>query len=206
MKLSVFFVLFLSALLSFADDVKTLQTNISNVTVFLSGAQIEHTGTIYLNPGSYNIVISDLPITINPNTIQVTGKGNITVLSVENRINYLKSQVKPKPIIILEDSLEILSAQINYQNAILTVYNNEEEMIPLFYDEIDKISETYADVQQGEKLALFNAAGYLEIAINKGNAAGLLGLQGFSERQHQSIQSQDFKKLFIYQTVKIFFQ
>jgi hypothetical protein len=53
---------------------------------------------------------------------------------------------------------------------------------------------------------LFNAAGYLEIAINKGNAAGLLGLQGFSERQHQSIQSQDFKKLFIYQTVKIFFQ
>ncbi len=125
MKLSVFFVLFLSALLSFADDVKTLQTNISNVTVFLSGAQIERTGTIYLNPGSYNIVISDLPITINPNTIQVTGKGNITVLSVENRINYLKSQVKPKPIIILEDSLEILSAQINYQNAILTVYNNE---------------------------------------------------------------------------------
>ncbi len=129
MKLSVFFVLFLSALLSFADDVKTLQTNISNVTVFLSGAQIERTGTIYLNPGSYNIVISDLPITINPNTIQVTGKGNITVLSVENRINYLKSQVKPKPIIILEDSLEILSAQINYQNAILTVYNNEEAMI-----------------------------------------------------------------------------
>lgn len=47
-------------------------------------------------------------------------------------------------------------------------------------DEIDKISETYADVQQGEKLALFNSAGYLEIAINKGNAAGLLGLQGYS--------------------------
>ena len=37
--------------------------------------------------------------------------------------------MKPKPIIILEDSLEILSAQINYQNAILTVYNNEEAMI-----------------------------------------------------------------------------
>lgn len=73
-------------------------------------------------------------------------------------------------------------------------------------DEIDKISETYADVQQGEKLALFNSAGYLEIAINKGNAAGLLGLQGYSEKQQQSLAAQDFNRLFIYQTVKIFFQ
>src|SRR5678815_237221 len=50
---------------------------------------------------------------------------------------------------------------------------------------IDKISESYADVHEGEKLALFNSAGYLEIAINKGNAAGLFGLKGFSEKQQQ---------------------
>ena len=47
---------------------------------------------------------------------------------------------------------------------------------------INAISETYANVKEGEKLALFNSAGYLEIAINKGNAAGLFGLQGFTER------------------------
>lgn len=64
---------------------------------------------------------------------------------------------------------------------------------------IDKIAETYADVPEGEKLALFNAAGYLEIAINKGNAAGLFGLQGFTE-QAQHLQSRLF-----YQTVKIMF-
>lgn len=71
-------------------------------------------------------------------------------------------------------------------------------------EEIDKISETYADVAEGEKLALFNSAGYLEIAINKGNAAGLFGLQGYSEKQH-SIQSQLNNRL-IYQTVKVYFQ
>lgn len=64
---------------------------------------------------------------------------------------------------------------------------------------IDKISETYADVSEGEKLALFNSAGYLEIAINKGNAASLFGLQGFLE-QSQSLQNRLF-----YQTVKIYF-
>lgn len=66
---------------------------------------------------------------------------------------------------------------------------------------IDRISETYADVAEGEKLALFNSAGYLEIAINKGNAAGLLGLQGYSEKQSTHLQNRLF-----YQTIKIHFQ
>jgi S-adenosyl-L-methionine hydrolase (adenosine-forming) len=67
---------------------------------------------------------------------------------------------------------------------------------------IDKLSETYADVSEGEKLALFNSAGYLEIAINKGNAAGLFGLQGFSER---NISQYTQSRLF-YQTVRVFFE
>jgi S-adenosylmethionine hydrolase len=66
---------------------------------------------------------------------------------------------------------------------------------------IERISETYADVPEGEKLALFNSAGYLEIAINKGNAAGLLGLQGYSEKQSAHLQNRLF-----YQTIRIFFE
>ena len=64
---------------------------------------------------------------------------------------------------------------------------------------INTISETYANVKEGEKLALFNSAGYLEIAINKGNAAGLFGLQGFTEKA-----SAQQTRLF-YQTVRIQF-
>jgi S-adenosylmethionine hydrolase len=67
---------------------------------------------------------------------------------------------------------------------------------------IEKISETYADVAEGEKLAIFNSANYLEIAINKGNAAGLFGLQGYLEQAQNSYMQ---NRLF-YQTVKIFFQ
>lgn len=63
---------------------------------------------------------------------------------------------------------------------------------------IDRISQTYADVAEGEKLALFNSAGYLEIAINKGNAAGLFGLRGFSEKIREGQLS--------YQTVKVYFE
>ena len=63
---------------------------------------------------------------------------------------------------------------------------------------IDRISESYADVPQGEKLAIFNSANYLEVAINKGNAAGLFGLQDFTD---QAMQHHLF-----YQTVRVYFE
>ncbi|MFC3198340.1 S-adenosyl-l-methionine hydroxide adenosyltransferase family protein [Parapedobacter deserti] len=41
---------------------------------------------------------------------------------------------------------------------------------------IDQLSWHYNEVPEGEKLCLFGISNYLEIAINKGNASGLLGL------------------------------
>ena len=69
---------------------------------------------------------------------------------------------------------------------------------------IDRISESYADVHESEKLALFNSAGYLEIAINKGNAAGLFGLKGFSEKTNKG-SGMSSTRLF-YETVRIYFE
>jgi S-adenosylmethionine hydrolase len=97
----------------------------------------------------------------------------------------------------------------NFENIIVNITRDQFEdqrkgrsfKIVFKRDEvIDRISETYADVPEGEKLALFNSAGYLEIAINKGNAAGLFGLQGFTE------QSQNLQNRLFYQTIKIFFE
>jgi S-adenosylmethionine hydrolase len=101
----------------------------------------------------------------------------------------------------------------NFENVIVNINKDEFEeqrkgrsfKIVFKRDEvIDRISETYADVNEGEKLALFNSGGYLEIAINKGNAAGLLGLQNFSEKQLQ--QSQYMNSRLFYQTVKVYFE
>jgi S-adenosylmethionine hydrolase len=98
----------------------------------------------------------------------------------------------------------------NFENVIVNITREEFEeqrkgrsfSIVFKRDEIiDKISETYADVSEGEKLALFNSAGYLEVAINKGNAAGLFGLHGFMEQS----QNNYLQNRLYYQTVKIFF-
>lgn len=70
---------------------------------------------------------------------------------------------------------------------------------------IEKISDTYADANEGSALAMFNSAGYLEVSMNKANAAGLFGLQGFNEKQ-QSVQNNYIRKQLYYQTIKIFFE
>ncbi|QEC67266.1 SAM-dependent chlorinase/fluorinase [Panacibacter ginsenosidivorans] len=64
---------------------------------------------------------------------------------------------------------------------------------------ITKISDHYASVQPGENLAFFNAAGYLEIAINKGNVAGLFGLQKYAN-------TSNMQNRLLYQTVRITFE
>jgi len=101
----------------------------------------------------------------------------------------------------------------NFENVIINITKEEFEeqrrgrsfKIVFKRDEIiDKISDTYADVSESEKLALFNSGGYLEIAINKGNAAGLFGLQGYTESLNT--QSQYLQNRLLYQTIKIYFE
>ncbi|HTF02386.1 MAG TPA: SAM-dependent chlorinase/fluorinase [Bacteroidia bacterium] len=49
--------------------------------------------------------------------------------------------------------------------------------IQLIGDEITSIAQRYSDVDEGDKLALFNSEGTLEIAINQGKANQLLNLR-----------------------------
>jgi S-adenosyl-L-methionine hydrolase (adenosine-forming) len=69
---------------------------------------------------------------------------------------------------------------------------------------IDQISDTYADVAEGEKLALFNSAGHLEIALNRGNAAGLFGLNSYSESS--GAQAQYISNRMFYEVITIYFE
>ena len=101
----------------------------------------------------------------------------------------------------------------NFENVIVNITQEQFEeqrkgrrfKIVFKRDEvIERISGSYADVPQGEKLVLFNSAGYMEIAINKGNAAGLFGLRGYNEN-NQQVTTMVQNRLF-YQTVKVYFE
>lgn len=99
----------------------------------------------------------------------------------------------------------------NFENVVVNITKEEFEeqrkgrafQIMFTRNEIiNTLSENYASVTPGEKLAWFNSAGYLEIAVNKGNMAGLFGLQGFAD----NLQSSALQNKWFYQTVRIFFE
>ncbi|ANH81727.1 hypothetical protein A8C56_12725 [Niabella ginsenosidivorans] len=155
------------------------------------------------------------------NTLYITG---IIAKTVERLVNGESIQkigiadfnfIDKNPLQPLVDTSYIEGQIIfidNFENVIVNITRKQFEeqrrgrnfKIVFKRDEvIDKISESYADVREGDKLALFNSADYLEIAINKGNAAGLFGLKGFSDKASQS--SNIMQNQLLYQTVRVYF-
>lgn len=69
---------------------------------------------------------------------------------------------------------------------------------------IEQLSDNYSGVPEHEKMAWFNSAGYLEIALRNGNMAGLFGLQGYNEQMQKAGASAGNK--WFYQTIRVFFE
>ena len=133
----------------------------------------------------------------NGESIQQIGIPDVSYLEKRHLRPTLDSHVIEGQIIFI-DSFENVIVNITREQFLEQQKGRPFRIVFTRGEVIDRISETYADVPEGEKLALFNSAGYLEIAINKGNAAGLFGLKGFSEKIREGQLS--------YHTVKIYFE
>jgi S-adenosylmethionine hydrolase len=101
----------------------------------------------------------------------------------------------------------------NFENAIINITQVEFEqerkgrnfkIIFKRNEVVNTISNNYSTVNEGENLAWFNSAGYLELSINKGNMAGLFGLENFNEKMYK--QGMAVQNKWVYQTVRIFFE
>ncbi|MGD1848922.1 MAG: DUF4139 domain-containing protein, partial [Salibacteraceae bacterium] len=110
---------------------KTVETKstIEKVTVFLNGAQVERQASQSLQSGTTIVKLTDLSPNIDPNSIQVQGKGKVTILSVKHEMNYLTSTEKPKEITDLEDQLESLKLDLKFNQNLTSVYDEERRMI-----------------------------------------------------------------------------
>jgi S-adenosyl-L-methionine hydrolase (adenosine-forming) len=95
-----------------------------------------------------------------------------------NKLNVFKPVLTDNEIrgvVIYVDSYENVLTNIT-EEVFKQVGKGRKFSVVFRGEELDKIHTAYSDVPQGEILAIFGATGFLEIAINKGNAAGLLGL------------------------------
>ena len=101
----------------------------------------------------------------------------------------------------------------NFENVIINITKDEFEqerkgrkfkIVFKRNETIETLSDNYATVHEGEYLAWFNSASYLELAMNKGNVAGLFGLQGFNDENFK--QGNASQNKWFYQTIRVFFE
>lgn len=123
--LTILFILHFSLVAQPVPVVSTL----TDVTVFLNGAQVSREGSVTLEPGSQEVLFSGLPAGISEQSIQVQGTGNFTILSVTHRINYLKSPEENKQIKALQDSLQLLQNMVSLKKSALAVCDEEEAFL-----------------------------------------------------------------------------
>ena len=102
----------------FANGSK-IPSKIKEVTVYLNGAQITRTATCPLQVGSNEVVFTGLSHKIDESSIQISGLGPVSILSLVYNINYLeKSERNPKvkewknEIIRLEHEIAMLKNTI----------------------------------------------------------------------------------------------
>jgi uncharacterized protein (TIGR02231 family) len=102
---------------------------IKEVTVFLSRAQVETYTPITLEAGKTIVRLQNQTTFLDPQSIQVSGKGDFIILSVEHETDYLKKGEKPTKIQTLEDSIDRYTMLIDFNNQINDVLTKEEQLI-----------------------------------------------------------------------------
>ncbi len=111
------------------DNEKNISSRITAAKVFLQGAQVTRTANATIPAGNSTIVFTGLSQHLDPQSIQVTGKGSFTILSVNQRMNYLSESPKKKELDELQARMKKLDKDMANENAALAVWGNEEQLL-----------------------------------------------------------------------------
>ncbi|WP_084399423.1 DUF4139 domain-containing protein [Pseudotamlana agarivorans] len=134
--------------LSFSQDIpeKKINSEIEDVTVFISGAQITRKKSVDLNSGTTLIKFINLSPFINSKSVQVKAYGDVTVLSVNHQQNFIDKLEKPKKLIDLE-------AQLDKTQSLLTL---EETHLEILKEELNFLQENRQIGGKNEELSVSN--------------------------------------------------
>ncbi len=124
-RFTLFFAL--CAFVSFSQS-KSVTAPITDVTLFLSGAQITHKGDVNLKKGENTLVLSGLTAGMDVNSIQILGSKDYTILSVKHQLNYT-SKVSNTRVRAIQDSIKLLGFQTAERASLRAVYQEEKAFL-----------------------------------------------------------------------------
>ena len=108
---------------------KTLTTKINEVVVYLEGAQVTRIGQMQLPAGNSEIVIKNLTPLIDKQSLQVTGDGAFSILSVNFQLNYVEQKKPMEEIGKLVNRLKELDLKVKENNNKVSVLQAELELL-----------------------------------------------------------------------------
>ncbi|MCX6169064.1 MAG: DUF4139 domain-containing protein [Ignavibacteriales bacterium] len=115
--------------ISFASEEIVVKPSLSNVKVFLRGAQLSYSVKAKIEKGMNDIVLTGLASNIDQNSINVSARGDAIIMSVVQRFDYLGQAEKTPQIKKLEDSLEVQNKLLSTNQIENDVLKSEIELI-----------------------------------------------------------------------------
>lgn len=96
-----------------------------HITVFLNRAQIDARVKTTVQAGTTKMVIGNVATTADPNSIQIGGKGDVVIMGVKFKQNYLGNKKRS----VLEDSLKMAKSELEVVDVLVKVADNERNML-----------------------------------------------------------------------------
>src|ERR1041384_1998075 len=115
--------------ITFAQTEKPVESKITNVTVFLSKAQVTREVKTRLEAGKTTLVLTGLTAQMDTESIQAAGKGSFVILGISHRQNFLDELNVPKNLKVLRDSLEYYQKQASLEQSQKEILNKEEQLL-----------------------------------------------------------------------------
>ncbi|MEH6535999.1 MAG: mucoidy inhibitor MuiA family protein [Psychroserpens sp.] len=125
LKLLLFFI----TAITFANTDKETPTTVKEVTVYLSGAQIERTANVKLPIGTTEFVFNKLSSNIQESSIQISGLKNASILSINFGINYLNKKDKSQEVKSIQKRIKALYDDVQAEDHLISGYNEELHLI-----------------------------------------------------------------------------
>jgi uncharacterized protein (TIGR02231 family) len=159
-RLNLFILLVLSAFVVNAQSQSLFNSSLEAVTVYRTGAELNHTAKVNLPSGTSEIVLGNISNTIDQNSVQISTPVNVTVLSITFVRDYLKNENKSPAYLKVEDSLNFAKKELN---AILIKKVVDENLLTLL-DKNQVVGGTAgANVAELMKMAEYYKAKQLEL-------------------------------------------
>lgn len=131
MKKLLFAILFVPYLIIAADD-DPIIAKITNVTVFQNQAQITSTVKGIVNAGNSTIIIENVSPNLDPQSIQIAGKGDLILMGSKYNNNFSSQNISPK-MKLFTDSLKLINDEIRMVTLNQEALDREKDLLKANY-------------------------------------------------------------------------